>query len=150
MAILLVDDIARNYSIDTNRIYVMGHSRGGFGSWNAIWKDPEKFAAAVPSAGGLFPWKDKSRLKNVPIWAFHGSVDPRVSFSFSQEIFDAMKKENGNMKLTVLKDLEHAIYDYAFYYEGDDKEKGFITHNSSIHCDTTPNVWDWLFKQKLR
>ena len=150
MAFLLVDKISRDYSVDTKRIYVMGHSMGGAGSWNAIWAAPERFAAAIPSAGGIGPWKDKSRFKNVPIWTFHGDADPTVPFSFSSEIFDAMKEDGGNMKFTVLKDVKHNASNYAFYYKGDDQEKGYITHESSDRCDPTPNVWDWLFKQKLK
>lgn len=148
MAFLLVDKISRDYSVDTKRIYVMGHSMGGAGSWNAIWAAPERFAAAIPSAGGLAPWKDTTRFKNVPIWAFHGDSDPTVPFSFSQVIFDAIKAVKGNMKFTVLKDVKHNASSYAFYYKGD--EDGHVTLSSSKKCDPTPNVWDWLFRQKLK
>lgn len=84
MALLLVDKVAQDYSIDTKRVYVMGHSMGGVGSWNAIWAEPKRFTAVIPSAGGLPPWKDKTRFKDVPIWTFHGDIDPVVPFSFSQ------------------------------------------------------------------
>ncbi|MDA0350310.1 MAG: alpha/beta hydrolase-fold protein [Verrucomicrobia bacterium] len=150
MAFLLVDKISRDFSVDKKRIYVMGHSMGGAGSWNALWEAPERFAAAIPTAGGLPPWKDKTRFKDVPIWTFHGDVDPTVPFSFSQEIFDSMKAAGGNLKFTVLKDVKHNASDYAFYYKGDEAEKGFITHTSSDRCDPTPDVWDWLFRQKLK
>ncbi|MCH2614384.1 MAG: prolyl oligopeptidase family serine peptidase [Opitutales bacterium] len=149
MALLLIDNIARDYSIDSERIYVMGHSMGGAGTWNAIWAEPDKFAAAIPSAGGLLPFKDKSSLGKTPIWAFHGDIDPVVPFDFSSSIFDAMKQAKGNKKITVLKDDKHNASNYAFYYEGDDQKKGYITHQSSDLCDPTPSVWDWLFKQIL-
>ena len=149
MAFLLVDKISRDYSVDTKRIYVMGHSMGGMGSWNAVWAAPERFAAAIPSAGGIPPWKDKTRFKDVPIWVFHGEADPTVPFEFSKEIYDAIKAMNGNMKFTTLRDVKHNSSNWAFYYEGDDQEKGYITHLSSDRCDPTPNVWDWLFRQKL-
>jgi predicted peptidase len=150
MAFLLVDQIARNYKADPKRIYVLGHSMGGYGSWNAIWTDPDRFAAAIPSAGGLLPWKDRSRFKDVPIWAFHGTEDPAVSFTYTQEIFDALKSAKGNMKFTALGGVKHNASSFGFVYEGDDKEKGFITHTSSKRCDPTPNVWDWLFKQSRK
>ncbi|MCZ6675582.1 MAG: dienelactone hydrolase family protein [Verrucomicrobia bacterium] len=149
MAFLLVDQIVRDYKADPKRIYVLGHSMGGFGTWNAIWADPGRFAAAIPSAGGLLPWKNRSRFLNVPIWAFHGTDDPTVSFTYTQEIFDALKSVKGNMKFTALGGVKHNASTYGFVYEGDDEEKGFITHTSSKRCDKTPNVWDWLFKQKL-
>ena len=149
MAFLLVDEIARNYSIDTKRIYVMGHSMGGFGSWNAIWAEPDKFAAAIPSAGGILPWKDVTRFKHVPVWTFHGDIDPTVSVDYTRDIFATMKVAGGNLKFTELKNVKHNAGNYAFYYQGDDSENGHITHTSSDLCDPTPNVWDWLFRQKL-
>ena len=42
--------IKRLPSVDMDRIYVMGHSMGGHGTYIFIQLDPEYFAAAVPSA----------------------------------------------------------------------------------------------------
>jgi predicted peptidase len=150
LAFELVDDISKQYSIDKKRIYVLGHSMGGFGSWNAIYQKPKLFAAAIPSAGGLPPWKDYTSFKRVPIWAFHGSVDPIVPVELTMDIFDAMKKAGGNMKYTELKDVNHGAEKYGFAYTGDDKTKGFITNYSSKKCDKTNDVWQWLFRQKLK
>ena len=38
--------------VDPNRIYVMGLSMGGYGTWDAIQRRPGFFAAAVPICGG--------------------------------------------------------------------------------------------------
>jgi len=146
MAFLLVDEISRRYSVDEDRIYVLGHSMGGFGSWNAIWEDPERFAAAIPSAGGLVPWKDPARFKDVPVWAFHGDPDPVVPLDFTREIFDQMEKVGGIMKFTALGGVKHASA--GFWFEGDDPEKSWITFSCINRCDETPDVWEWLFRQR--
>jgi predicted peptidase len=148
-AFALIDAIGRKYSVDTNRVYVLGHSMGGFGTWNAIWAEPRRFAAAIPSAGGLPPWQDYANFKDVPTWAFHGSADPTVPVEYTREIFARMKQLEGNLKFTELRDVGHNAERYAFGYEGDDAEKGFVTHYSSNRCDRTPDVWEWLFKQRL-
>lgn len=148
-AFALIDHIAEEFAVDTNRIYVLGHSMGGAGSWNAVWAAPERFAAAIPSAGGLLPWKDPAKFKHVPIWAFHGGSDPVVPTGFSREIFARMKEVGGNVKYTELKDVKHNASQYAFSYEGDKPEKGYVTKYSSQTCDKTANVWDWLFAQRL-
>jgi predicted peptidase len=148
-AFALVDKICAEYAVDRNRIYVLGHSMGGFGSWNAIWSAPERFAAAIPSAGGLPPWQDYARFKNVPTWTFHGSADPTVPVEYTREIFARIRELGGNLKFTELKNVNHNAERYAFAYEGDDAAKGFVTRYSSEKCDRTPNVWDWLFKQRL-
>jgi predicted peptidase len=147
-AFALVEKLATEYNIDKDRVYVLGHSMGGFGSWNAICQNPKMFAAAIPSAGGLPPWNDRSKFVDVPVWAFHGSVDPTVPTEFTREIFADMQKLGGNMKYTELKDIKHNASTFAFVYEGDDEGKGFITKYSSNKCDKTSNIWDWLFKQK--
>jgi predicted peptidase len=148
-ALVLIDHLAQEFAVDTNRVYVLGQSMGGFGSWNAVWSAPERFAAAIPSAGGLLPWKDPAKFKDVPIWAFHGGSDLAVPTDFSREIFARMKQVGGNLKYTEPKDVKHNAAQYAFYYEGDEPEKGCVTQYSSEKCDKTADVWDWLFAQRL-
>jgi len=144
----LVAEIEKEFHIDRDRIYVLGHSMGGFGTWNAIYAKPEMFAAAIPTAGGLPPWQDPKRFANVPVWAFHGTADPLVPFEFTKGIFDAMKQCGGNMKFTELKGVNHGSNVPGFQYTGDDEAAGRITHYSSDRCDKESNIWDWLFKQK--
>jgi predicted peptidase len=47
----LLDAMAEEFPIDTDRVYVLGHSMGGFGTWTAVTQDPDRFAAAIASAG---------------------------------------------------------------------------------------------------
>jgi predicted peptidase len=148
-AFALLDTICAEYAVDRNRIYVLGHSMGGFGSWNAIWAAPQRFAAAIPSAGGLPPWQDYAKFKDVPTWTFHGSADPTVPVEYTREIFARIRKLGGNLKYTELEGVNHNAETHAFAYQGDDAAKGFVTRYSSDQCDRTPNVWDWLFKQRL-
>jgi predicted esterase len=49
---LLVEEIKHTYLIDTNRIYVAGHSMGGYGSWGMGGHHQDMFAAVGPCAGG--------------------------------------------------------------------------------------------------
>lgn len=44
----LIDKTVQDYHIDTNRIYIIGFSRGAIGTWNMINKYPKFFKAAVP------------------------------------------------------------------------------------------------------
>ncbi|MCX7014644.1 MAG: hypothetical protein NTW86_19185 [Candidatus Sumerlaeota bacterium] len=123
---------------------------GGLGSWNAIYERPEIFAAAIPSAGALMPWKNPKRLVNVPVWAFHGTADTTVPMEFTRGIFDAMTQCGGNMKFTELGGVTHSSQSIVFRYQGDDPSKGWVTHYSSGRCDKEADVWEWLFKQKRR
>jgi predicted peptidase len=142
----IIESLKKEFHIDDDRIYVLGHSGGGFGSWMAIWENPDMFAAAIPSSGGLPPWHDYARIKDVPTWAFHGEDDSVIPAAMTRDIFEAMKKMNGNMKYTELPNIGHGAP--GFSYKGDDESKGHITQCAGDRCDTTSEVWDWLFRQK--
>jgi len=143
----LVEKLCGDYKIDRSRIYVLGHSMGGFGSWTAIWNRPDFFAAAIPCAGGLPPWYGYSKFKDVPVWAFHSADDKVVSVEYTRAIFQALEKCGGNMKYTEFNGVGHGAQTPAFSYKGD-KASGFKTKYASDRCDKTQDVWDWLFRQK--
>ena len=101
----LLDTLSGEFNIDADRQYVLGHSMGGGGVWNAIHQQPERFAAAIPTAGGLVPWLDARRTRDVPVWNFHGSVDTNVPVEFSRLLFAELKSLGGNMKYTELEGM---------------------------------------------
>ncbi len=47
----VIAEVKRDYVIDDTRIYAMGHSMGGTGSWNLAVRHPDVFAAIAPNAG---------------------------------------------------------------------------------------------------
>jgi len=145
----LIDSLSKTHPIDPDRVYVLGHSMGGFGSWTAIAAEPDRFAAAIPSAGGLSPWHDVNRIAHVPIWAFHGEDDKTVSVEFTRVPFEQLSKAKGNMKYTEVVNVNHGVNAQAFSYSGDGASgRKATTKYSSNKCDRTSNVWEWLFKQK--
>ena len=44
-------DIARHYRVDPDRVYLMGHSMGGYGTNNIATRHPDLFAAVAPAQG---------------------------------------------------------------------------------------------------
>ena len=141
--------LTKQYKIDADRVYVLGHSMGGMGTFTAIYQHPDRFAAAIPSAGFFPPWLDARRIQDVPLWIFHGKPDNVVDYTGSRHVFDQLNKLNGNAKLTTLPGVGHGSQNSpAFRYTGDDPEKGYITEYASDRCDKTDHVWDWLFRQK--
>ena len=145
----LVEKVCGEYKIDRSRIYVLGHSMGGFGSWTAIWNRPDFFAAAIPCAGGLPPWFEYSKFKQTPVWTFHSADDSIVSVEYTRAIFQALEKCGGNLKYTEFDGVGHGAQNPAFSYKGD-KASGFTTKYASPRCDKTEDVWDWLFSQKRK
>ncbi|MBO1004015.1 prolyl oligopeptidase family serine peptidase [Pseudogracilibacillus auburnensis] len=124
--IALVDDIIERYRVDEKRVYVTGLSMGGYGTWDIAKKYPEKFAAAAPICGGGST-KDIERLKNIPVWAFHGAKDDVVLIEESKEMVEALRAVGGNVKFT--------IYPNA-------------NHDSWTETYNNPEFYTWLLSQK--
>lgn len=104
-----VGELARRYRVDTRRVYLTGLSMGGSGTWAAATENPGRYAAIAPvcGAGGLDPALVAARLKDVPVWAFHGAKDPVVPVQRSQERVDAIVAAGGNARLTVYPEAGH-------------------------------------------
>ncbi|MEO6096261.1 MAG: prolyl oligopeptidase family serine peptidase, partial [Fibrobacteria bacterium] len=88
----LLDSINRAYSIDTNRLYAVGSSMGGFGTWDIVTRYPGKFAATIPVVGAGDPTKVKL-IAHMGIWAHHGDADPTVPVSGSRNMMKALDSE---------------------------------------------------------
>jgi len=124
---LLLDSLIKKYPIDENKIYIMGLSMGGYGTWDLIARFPNKFAAAVPVCGGGDE-NTASKIKNIPIWAFHGFKDKLVKVTRTQNMIAAIKNIGGTPKYTEYSNLGHLCWNKAF---------------------TTPELYEWMFAQKL-
>lgn len=111
--------------IDRKRQYVAGISLGGYGSWHLITEHPDMFAAALPVCGGGNTAL-AGRVKNIPVWAFHGAKDNNVPVSESRNMIAAIQSAGGAPRYTEFPNKAHHIwYDVTI----------------------TPGVLDWLFAQ---
>lgn len=122
----LLEKIQTKYPIDNTRIYVIGISMGGIGTWDIICRYPNKFAAAVPIAGAGDTSKAEI-IKHIPIWAFHGAKDPKINVECSQNMVKALKQAGGMPTYTEYPEGWHAIWD-------------------TVAKDD--NLFQWLFLQK--
>jgi predicted peptidase len=106
LALELLDALQKDYSIDKKRIYVTGLSMGGFGTWDAICRKPDTFAAAVPICGGGDE-KQAEKIAKLPIWVFHGGKDGTVKPARSRNMIEALMKAGGMPKYSEYKDVGH-------------------------------------------
>lgn len=110
----VVDKVINENAVDRNRIYVMGCSMGGYGTWNFVMHYPELIAAAVPICGAGDPSMAKE-IKHLPIWAFHGDKDPTVPLSGSTDMLKALTSFKDNKtRLTIYKGVGHNSYEMAW------------------------------------
>lgn len=108
----LIEGMKNTYKIDTNRIYLGGHSMGGYGTWTIGGRHADLFAGLMAFAGAATPYRNKNNskqiegiqvgilpnLRNVPIYVFHSKDDPRVDFEtneFAVAALGKLQKEHG-------------------------------------------------------
>jgi len=123
----VLEIVNREYKIDSDRTYLMGHSMGGFGTWWLGQKYADTWAAIAPMSGVL-PNVDYQlpKLKAVPVMVSIGGAENPAWVEASRKQVDTMKA----MGMTT---------DY-FEPEG-------ATHGGMI-APTTPQVFAFLAKQK--
>jgi predicted peptidase len=122
----LLDSLAVEFHFDPDRIYIVGLSMGGFAAWDAISRFPDRFAAAIPICGAGDTTRAES-IKRIPIWAFHGSLDPKVPVSGSRDMISAIQNAGGEPN-------------YFEYLE--------VGHDSWTPAFAERNLVSWLFAQK--
>jgi poly(3-hydroxybutyrate) depolymerase len=79
------------YRIDESRIYLMGHSMGGIGTWKLAPKYPDIWAAIAPMSGRGVA-ETLERLRAVPEIVVHGDADPTVPVSGSRTMVAKLKE----------------------------------------------------------
>ena len=123
----VLDSLIECGAVDSTRVYICGISMGGFGTWDAMQRWPEKFAAAIAICGGGDPAYAES-MKAIPIYIFHGLQDGVVMPSRSIQMYDALRKAgNTGAILVTYPELGHGCWDEAF---------------------STPGLFMWLFGKK--
>ena len=113
----MLDYILENYpEIDTNRIYVMGHSMGGNGTWDWINESPERFAAASPSGIPIGDSGDVDHLVNLPIWGMVGGADKKDRVAGIKRMVERLKEAgNKQVKYTEFPGANHAEANAAVF-----------------------------------
>lgn len=103
----LLDHITKSHRIDKKKVCLTGLSMGGYGSWRLAADHPKRFSCVVPVCGGGNP-DDAEKLKDIPIWVFHGDQDKAVPYGKSVEMVDAIKEAGGTkIRFTTLAHFGH-------------------------------------------
>ena len=119
------ESMANESGVDKSRIYLTGVSMGAYAAWQLAMTKPDMFAALVPVCGGGMYW-NAERLKNMPVWAFHGALDEVVLPEESIKMVRGINKSGGNAKITVFEKADHNAWDPAYALD---------------------EMWNWMFLQ---
>ncbi len=136
-AMAALDRTMADFSVDPSRVYLTGMSMGGNGTWYLAYRKPERFAAVVPvcawveaaprfsGSEPVVPASDgppfealARRLSGIPIWLFHGEVDPAVPVDQSRQAAAALKAAAAEgvaaIRYTELPGTGHNAWDPAY------------------------------------
>jgi predicted esterase len=122
----------QRFSVDEDRVSLMGFSMGGGGTWHVGTRHPDLFASLVPIYGGfdyrfylpedfipkLGPWerlrfdKDSSfaqaeQLLDLPIWVIHGDADQVVDPAHSRYAVRMLQRWGYNVRYWEVPGLGH-------------------------------------------
>lgn len=121
-----IAELRRNPRVDQRRVYAVGLSMGGYGTWDLVARKPEWFAAMVPVCGGGDA-RQAPRLARVPAWVWHGDSDRIVPPSRSREMVGALLRIGARPRYSELRGVGHDSWTPAFGPNG---------------------ALDWLFQQR--
>jgi predicted peptidase len=89
---LLRNLVSNEYKVDSQRVYLMGHSMGGFGAYYLWQKYASKWAAVAPMSGTIANADyHLDRLAKVPILVSVGSTET-VTVESAKAQVETMKK----------------------------------------------------------
>jgi predicted esterase len=112
-ALKILSEVEKTYQVDPQHRILMGWSMGAYGAWAMAAADPKHWSAMVSLSGGGDP-AEVAKLKDLPIWVFHGAVDSVVKVDESRKIVEALKAAGGHPFYTEIPDLGHESYKAAF------------------------------------
>jgi pimeloyl-ACP methyl ester carboxylesterase len=101
-----LDELISILPIDSDRVYVQGHSLGAMATWEWALDNPERFAAISPRAGIGEPYRAQ-RLKNVPAWVIHGESDDVIPNGFADEMVTALEAQGAAVRFSIIKGGKH-------------------------------------------
>ena len=124
----LLDTYLARPEVDKSRIYVMGLSMGGMGTFDMAVRYPDIFAAAIPICGSVNPERLKA-AKQVKFRIFHGDADDVVTPEGSRQAYKTLKTVGADVEYIEFPGCNHGSWNPAFNY---------------------PGFMDWLFAQKKK
>ena len=117
---LLFSHLEKTVRFDKTRVYLIGYSMGGYGTWAWASAHPEHFAAIAPHACGIGHGGPKEvtpdldqwvkKLAPLPARIVHGDQDKVVPAEYSERMFKLLKAAGArDVELKLLPGQGHGI-----------------------------------------
>ncbi len=111
----LIEEYVSENNVDESRIYLMGVSLGGQGSFHMAAYMKDYFAAVVPISG----WGETGEAQDMtgtPIRAYHGVLDDAVPYQATADLIKLIQDLGGDAELISYPDADHGLC-LSLYYD---------------------------------
>ena len=122
----LIRRLELEYPIDASRVYIVGCSDGGTGVYGAVMRYPNIFAGAT-AISGAWSFLDAAKMKQVPLWIIHGSLDETFPVTVARGMSQGIKQQGGPVFYSEFPSMGHECSASSLYGKA---------------------LWQWLFGQR--
>jgi poly(3-hydroxybutyrate) depolymerase len=110
-AMTVLGMVRERFNVDADRIYLMGHSMGAFGTFFLGAKHNTVWAGIAPIAGGgVGPNAPAEALKGMPVLVMHGAEDNVVSKDRSRAAVRELQRVGAQHVYLEFPGLEHEFF----------------------------------------
>lgn len=140
----IINEISKEYNIDSNQIYLTGLSRGGHGTWGLASRMPDTFAAIAPICGAPHGITNYNALATLPIWTSHNIDDSVVSYNGTQRTIKKIEQLSNNVffKTDAFSKVDYKKFDYIFISSQSD------SHDAWTEFYNNKNLYKWFLRFK--
>lgn len=129
----VLDIVKKDYAVDSERIYLMGHSMGGGGTWHLGLKYPNTWAGLAPIAPATYQQPAQlEKIKDIPVILVQGDQDTLVRPDKTRRWAEQMKKldmtyeyieQAGGDHMNVVAENMPRIFEFFNAHKKKSKEK---------------------------
>lgn len=120
-----IDDVIKNYPIDTTKIIIAGFSMGGYGAYRIFYEYPKLFKGVVVFSGHPnLPnyWLGKGHpdflkpeylkpFKNIPVFIYHSKNDMNCPYDLTKQLVEKLIKAGAKVEFVTTTEGGHGIID---------------------------------------
>ena len=157
----VLNQVMNHFRIDTDRIYLTGHSMGGHGAWQIGGLFPDKWAAVGPSAGWITYWsyrirgpkEDTSAAARMLRRALATSETPDLIPNFLGEgLYILHGSDDDNVPIQqsylMVDKIKNVLHDYVFHEQPHQGHWWDISPEPGADCVDWPPMMDYFARHR--